>query len=377
MQLIATKLCNFLVIFVMLAFVFCSIANSATISQVSVSGRAAIVGNDENTARRNALEDALYSASLKSGTDISSTAISQNGVLIRDVIKLDNKAHLVDFNISRERNTGTHYIINLDAYFAETPQSECPDPHYPTIAIMAPTTRLAQNVDVHAVTSFEDITTSLNAKLIGKYPGKVDGPFDINLDQIKSSNIKNPLFDYKSLTLGASESINFVYNGDFILSIEVLFERKQGKVITDLHIKLSDAETSENVYEGKETIATNASFKTPIKAINVLLPTILRSDDSNIDKVVDDIVSYLTQLACAELETKLISTNGELKIAHGSRDGVKVGDLAYVTDQVEYWSLVEVTSVSDYFANLAPVNKMKSANSLANKNIRMIGGSLQ
>ena len=134
-------------------------------------------------------------------------------------------------------------------------------------------------------------------------------------------------------------------------------------MITDLHIKLSDAETSENVYEGKETIATNASFKTPIKAINVLLPTILRSDDSNIDKVVDDIVSYLTQLACAELETKIIATNGKLKIAHGSRDGVKVGDLAYVTDPAEYWSLVEVTSVSDYFANLAPVNKMKSANS--------------
>ena len=358
-------------------FTFYSTGSAATITQVSVSGRAAIVGNDENIARRNSLEDALYSAALKSGTDISSTAITQNGVLVRDVIKLNNKAHLVDFNISRERNTGTHYIINLDAYFAETPQSECPDPHYPTIAVMAPTTKLAQNVDVHAVTSFENITESLNAKLISQYPGKVDGPFDINLDQIKSSNIKNPLFDYKSLTLGVSESINFVYNGDFILSIEVLFERHQGKVITDLHIALSDADTSVIVYEGKETIATNSSFKTPIKAINVLLPTILRSDDSNIDKIVDDIVSYLTQLACTELETKMVLSNGKLKIAHGSRDGVKVGDLAYVTDQKEYWSLVEVTSVSDYFANLAPVNKMKSAKSLANKNIRMIGGSLQ
>ena len=350
--------------------------SAATITQVSVSGRAAIVGNDEDSARRNALEDALYSAALKSGTDISSTAISQNGVLVRDIIKLDNKAHLVDFNIAGERNTGTHYIISLDAYFAETPQSECPDPHYPTIAVMAPTTKLAQNVDVHAVTSFEDITESLNAKLIRKYPGKVDGPFDINLDQIKSSNIKNPLFDYKSLTLGVSESINFVYNGDFILSIEVLFERYQGKVITKLHITLSDAETSNNVYVGKEIIATNSSFKTPIKAVNVLLPTILRSDDSNIDKVVDDIVAYLTQLACTELEAKMISMNGKLKIAHGSRDGVKLGDLAYVTDQKEYWSLVEVTSVGDYYANLAPVNKMKSVNSLANRNIRMIGGNL-
>ena len=118
-----------------------STANCATITQVTVSGRAAIVENDENGARRTALEDALYSAALKSGTDISSTAISQNGVLIQDVIKLDNKALLVDFNISGERNTGTHYIIHLDAYFAETPQSKCPDPHYPTVALMAPTTK--------------------------------------------------------------------------------------------------------------------------------------------------------------------------------------------------------------------------------------------
>jgi hypothetical protein len=94
-------------------------AYSANITQISATGRAAISEDMTQKARRHALEDALYMAALKAGADLSSTAITSQGVLVRDVIKLDTEGRLVDFTIIGEKNTGTHYEIKLNAFFAQ------------------------------------------------------------------------------------------------------------------------------------------------------------------------------------------------------------------------------------------------------------------
>ena len=107
-----------------------ALAYDANITKVEVTGRA---GDLTQKARRHALEDALYLAALKAGADISGTAITTKGVLVRDIVKLDARGRLVDFNILSEKNTGTHYEVNLRAFLLKThsilPKAKIPKRH--------------------------------------------------------------------------------------------------------------------------------------------------------------------------------------------------------------------------------------------------------
>ena len=111
-----------------------ALAYDANVSKVEVTGRAAIHNDQTQKARRHALEDALYLAALKAGADISGTAITSKGVLVRDVVKLDAQGRLVDFNIVAENNNGTHYEVKLQAFFAKKrtlilPKAKIPKRH--------------------------------------------------------------------------------------------------------------------------------------------------------------------------------------------------------------------------------------------------------
>ena len=125
-----------------------ALAYDANVSKVEVTGRAAISDDQTQKARRRALEDALYLAALKAGADISGTAITSKGILVRDVVKLDAQRRLVDFNIVGENNTGTHYEVKLHAFFAKKRPQSCPKPRYPSIIIMAPRLKVSSNVEV-------------------------------------------------------------------------------------------------------------------------------------------------------------------------------------------------------------------------------------
>ena len=113
-------------------------AYGANVTKISATGRAAISDTKTQKARRHALEDALYMAALKAGADISSTAITSQGVLVRDVIKLDTEGRLVDFTITGEKNTGTHYEVKVNAFFAQKSNDYCPKPRYPSVTVLAP-----------------------------------------------------------------------------------------------------------------------------------------------------------------------------------------------------------------------------------------------
>ena len=99
-------LVNFLVVSL---FTSSALAYDANFTKVEVTGRAAISDNQSQKARKHALEDALYMAALKAGADITGTAITSKGVLIRDVLKLSTKGQLVDFNIIKEKNKGCFF----------------------------------------------------------------------------------------------------------------------------------------------------------------------------------------------------------------------------------------------------------------------------
>ena len=60
---------------------------AANLTVLETTGIAAITSNQESKARRNAIEDAIFLAALKIGADVKGSSISNDGVLIRNVLK--------------------------------------------------------------------------------------------------------------------------------------------------------------------------------------------------------------------------------------------------------------------------------------------------
>jgi hypothetical protein len=127
----------------------------------------------------------------------------------------------------------------------------------------------------------------------------------------------------------------------------------------------------------EQEFIANLPLKTPLRAINVLWPKWLNIEQNKISKLSVTLNEVFNDIACRQLEAKIMLVSNKLKLGIGSNAGVKNGSLAYVTQGQESWSLLEVASVTAGSATLKPINDVQDITRLANQKIRFIEGALQ
>ena len=115
----------FILQFTLLSF-YASAYQDFNILKAEVTGRAVIIDNNIEKARRLALEDALYLSSLKGGAFVDGFSSVSKNTIINDqsIIKSDSK--ILDFKILSERKNKDHYEIKLLAIIGNKNDSfEC------------------------------------------------------------------------------------------------------------------------------------------------------------------------------------------------------------------------------------------------------------
>ena len=351
-----------------------ALAYDANITKVEVTGRAAISDDLTQKARRHALEDALYLAALKAGADISGTAITTKGVLVRDIVKLDARGRLVDFNILSEKNTGTHYEVNLRAFFAKKRTLSCPKPRYPSVIIMAPRLKVSSNVDV----AYTPIAALVAKQIIDRIQKAYAGPISTDslrsLSEVTSSSNKNLLFDYQSLQRGHSKIAEITE--DFMLSIDVYSRVKHNRLESQVKLDLIARDGFKPALSHEKFFVNRLPTKTPLRSLNVFWPKTLKIDDQKISDMVVEIGNNLRLTACKPLEARTVFSSGELRLGIGSRAGVRNGSLAYIVGGRESWTLLEVSNVTQTSAILKPINTMSNSKTLGNQTVRFIEGAM-
>ena len=351
-----------------------ALAYDANVSKVEVTGRAAISDDQTQKARRHALEDALYLAALKAGADISGTAITSKGVLVRDVVKLDAQGRLVDFNIVGENNTGTHYEVKLHAFFAKKRTQSCPKPRYPSVIIMAPRLKVSSNVEAAYTPIADLVAKQIIDKLLTAYSGPISKDSQRSLSEVTSSSDKNLLFDYQSLQRGHSEIAGITE--DFMLSIDISSRVKNKRLESQVKLALIARDGFKPVLSHEKLFVSKLPTKTPLRSLNVLWPKTLKINEQELSAMVSEIGDHLRLAACNPLEAKTVFSSGELRLGIGSKSGVRKGSLAYITDGSESWTLLEVSNVTQTSATLKPINAMSNPKTLGNQTIRFIEGAM-
>jgi hypothetical protein len=350
-------------------------AYGANITQISATGRAAISEDMTQKARRHALEDALYMAALKAGANLSSTAITSQGVLVRDVIKLDTEGRLVDFTILGEKNTGTHYEIKLNAFFAQKSNEFCPKPRYPSVTMLAPNIGISETVDFRYADFAELIALEFKDSFEGSYAGKISSAPNIKLGNIQSNASKKLLFDYNSIQSGNLSSASV--DGDYLINTSISMRMDGRRIENQVLVSILKQSDYTPLLTLEQEFISNLPLKTPLRAVNVLWPKWLNIEQNKITQLSYTLSSALNDIACNQLEAKIMLVSGKLKLGIGSSAGLKNGSLAYVTQGQESWTLLEVASVSKNSATLRPINNVQDIQRLANQKIRFIDGALQ
>ncbi len=103
----------FLTFFISIFFNYESSSNELSVQEVEVVGRSVIVNQDLKKARKLALEDALYLASLKGGAIVQGFSSVSRSTILNDQSIVKPTSKILDFKILSEKQNKEHFEIKI------------------------------------------------------------------------------------------------------------------------------------------------------------------------------------------------------------------------------------------------------------------------
>ncbi len=298
------------------------------ILKAEVTGRSVILDNNIQKAKRLALEDALYLASLKGGAFVDGfSSVSKNTILNdQSIIKSDSK--ILDFNILSEYKNNDHYEVKLLAVIGSKNNSfECKEKPI-NISIFSPKIIYHNSLPSYVIRSmyewnnfFIDNISRDNQIILKKYN-------DFELDKIiETSN--NFEFDYSSNVNG----IPSIEEGDYLVApvfkVEPINSYKQAENPYDIakySIELNFFKGPKYKYFKKFVI--NRKFQNRYQS-NFQLISALTSKSKEevsadvISGISDGIAEMIKTFNCLPIEGNLKFLNNSLYIDLGKKHGLR------------------------------------------------------
>ena len=298
------------------------------ILKAEVTGRSVILDNNIQKAKRLALEDALYLASLKGGAFVDGfSSVSKNTILNdQSIIKSDSK--ILDFNILSEYKKNDHYEVKLLAVIGSKNNSfKCKEKPI-NISIFKPKIIYHNSLPSYVIRSmyewnnfFIDNISRDNQIILKKYN-------DFELDKIiESSN--NFEFDYSSNVNG----IPSIEEGDYLVApvfkVEPINSYKQAENPYDIakySIELNFFKGPKYKYFKKFVI--NRKFQNRYQS-NFQLISALTSKSKEevsadvISGISDGIAEMIKTFNCLPIEGNLKFLNNSLYIDLGKKHGLR------------------------------------------------------
>ena len=109
-----------LIFFIIAIFVFVSIsslllARESSVQLVTTTGRSVIIDENVNVAKKRALDDALYLASLQGGAKIDGYSSIDANTNLKENLIIRPSSDIIDFKILNEKVENSHYIVKIQA----------------------------------------------------------------------------------------------------------------------------------------------------------------------------------------------------------------------------------------------------------------------
>lgn len=351
--------------------VLCLLATSPATGNepVHVTGRAAIGSDGTETARRAALEDALYLAALEGGADLSGFSLAENGILVGETVILQPQSRILDFYIREERVLQGRVEIDLTAFVGPVPEAGC---SRRAVVLSVPAARILPVLsgpvwlDGALQAAQEDLIASLAVR-----PGlRLDRMTGVAAADFDQPDLPDP-FDYRSLMSGPKPARAAPRGSGLLLtwqaepagrarlSVTVTAElRRPGSAVaTDSHVA---------------RLSVPLGSETPLRGLDVL--TRRAPEDvaaAMAAAAAAELGPWLDALVCRPLAAPLATTaDGRLSVPLGRSDGLRAGSLGFVEGGETPLTILRIVALDDTDAVLEPLNSQRSRSALVGQVVR-------
>ena len=363
------------------------------IKMIKSKGQINLNGLDENEAKRRALEDALYYASVKAGVKVQGfssinekTSLSENFVVRPDNQILDYKilnsykkedVYIVEIqavigNISNINNANhacaNRKILNIKEFKGtHLINSSAPSWSYHYIDSILYKIRRSMEDDVN----FNYVNYSINA-------------FDFNKNNFDKS------FDYNTLVIGTYD----VTEGDYIYIPS--FKLRKSKILpnfskgseNNIHnnnffdwdaisiiskIDIYDGVTNSHVTTIEEEHFIPINVDSNFETMELFSKRDKQRLNIDLDRIAKNFFNIIKKkLSCKPILAKTKIVNDKLEISIGTKHGLRKNQLAVLDNIENSWTMVSISEIEDSKAILMPLNSKIKLEELSGKSTRFL-----
>ena len=376
-----------LIIFIttLLFFLFTStllVAQEISHKAIISEGRAVIVDGNEEVAKKRALDDALYLASLQGGAKIDGYSTVDTNTSLNENLLIRPSSSIKDFVILEESKDETHYSVKIKAILVSlnslldcSARSNINLSYFkPNFVVSSKLPAQLQNLPLLISQKiFENLTSFDQISL------KDSTNFDFNPKKFSTLPVS---LDYEAIVEGKSGAIK---SGEF--GIHTLIEVKRSKGTMTRFLNKADIALTINLFEGTnfnviDTLNYNFSVLLGIETGYQHMDGFYKIPYDKIAEVVQDSISKMQfrvkdRLKCYPLEARAELVKDVLTIPLGINQGVQIGKVGFASNSnpnhsMRDWIVVTVKDSSGDFSVLEILNPSNKKEDINGKLIRFM-----
>ena len=376
-----------LIIFIttLLFFLFTStllVAQEISHKAIISEGRAVIVDGNEVVAKKRALDDALYLASLQGGAKIDGYSTVDTNTSLNENLLIRPSSSIKDFVILEESKDETHYSVKIKAILVSlnslldcSARSNINLSYFkPNFVVSSKLPAQLQNLPLLISQKiFENLTRFDQISL------KDSTNFDFNPKKFSALPVS---LDYEAIVEGKSGSLK---SGEF--GIHTLIEVKRSKGTMTRFLNKADIALTINLFEGTnfnviDTLNYNFSVLLGIETGYQHMDGFYKIPYDKIAEVVQDSISKMQfrvkdRLKCYPLEARAELVKDVLTIPLGINQGIQIGKVGFASNSnpnhsMRDWIVVTVKDSSGDFSVLEILNPSNKKEDINGKLIRFM-----
>ena len=346
---------------------------------VTSVGRAALESPEDTTqARRRALDDALYLASLQGGAKVNGFSAVGTGTELTDNFVVRPTTKILDYAIIKEVIKETHYEVTVRAAIGNLDQKNCKSSNLINITAYKP----SLNVSTTTPAWLRPVLSQLYLEMLKSIESRpnvvITRAYDIALDS-QTLQATNDLYDYTSLTAGRVRTS--VGSFAYVPKITATVQNNTGSVnsettlIMEITSALYKGLTYSKAFSKSHQISLKLSNNSPWRTINILskpsksliINTLLKSTNKHTD-------TLFSEFECQPLQAnmQLDGKQKNLIVNLGKKHGLTLSSLAYTKGTNTPWVLFKVESLTNSTSVLRPLDPRRDISNLEGKIVEFL-----
>ena len=341
---------------------------------ITSTGRASLNSPEENDlARRRALEDALYLATLEGGAKIEGFSAVDSGTNLTENFVVRPTTKILDYSIIKEVIKETHYEVTITAAIGNLNKKNCSKNTIINMIAYKPVLYFSNDSPAWLGIVLKDLFNGIINDISNRKNVDLSKALDIELNPTLLKNT-NDNYDYTALTSGRvrTQIGSFAY----VPNIKIYLDTKSSLVNNETFLVM---EITSNLYEGltyqKSTtkshkITLKLSNRSPWRTVNILSKPskklIIEALQKSVKKHIETLFS---DIDCQPLRANLKFDKQikKLNVSLGKKHGLSFNSIAFTEGTDTPWVLFKVDDLGKNNAILSPIDPRRDIEKLDGK----------